>query len=39
MKVVNQLRINTKNSLKRYDVILLINGLPVCSSRVKDFGC
>ena len=28
-EVINQLRINTKNSFQRYDVILLINGLPV----------
>src|ERR1035441_1776755 len=28
-EVVNQLRINTDNSHQRYDVILLINGVPV----------
>ncbi|MCC7466816.1 MAG: hypothetical protein IT261_11125 [Saprospiraceae bacterium] len=28
-EVVNQLRINTLNSHHRYDVILLINGIPV----------
>lgn len=28
-KVINQLRINTNNSYHRYDVILLINGIPV----------
>ena len=28
-EVVNQLRINTDNSHHRYDVILLINGVPV----------
>ncbi|WP_419593127.1 type I restriction endonuclease, partial [Thiolapillus sp.] len=28
-EVVNQLRINTKSSFQRYDVILLLNGLPL----------
>ena len=28
-EVINQLRINTKNSNHRYDVIILINGVPV----------
>uniref|UniRef100_UPI00396CA21E type I restriction endonuclease n=1 Tax=Klebsiella variicola TaxID=244366 RepID=UPI00396CA21E len=28
-EVVNQLRINTENSHHRYDVMLLINGIPV----------
>jgi type I restriction enzyme, R subunit len=28
-EVVSQLRINTENSNQRYDIILLINGLPV----------
>ena len=28
-EVINQLRINTENSNHRYDIILLINGLPV----------
>jgi type I restriction enzyme R subunit len=28
-EVVNQLRINTKNSFHRYDVTLLLNGLPL----------
>ena len=34
-EVVNQLRINTKNSFQRYDVILLINGLPVVQVELK----
>ncbi len=28
-EVINQLRINTSNSHHRYDVILLINGIPI----------
>jgi type I restriction enzyme R subunit len=31
-EVVNQLRINTDNSHHRYDVLLLINGVPWCRS-------
>lgn len=34
-EVVHQLRINTKNSFQRYDVILLINGLPVVQVELK----
>ena len=34
-EVVNQLRINTQNSHHRYDVILLINGVPVAQIELK----
>lgn len=34
-EVVNQLRINTDNSNHRYDVILLINGVPVVQIELK----
>ena len=34
-EVVNQLRINTENSNHRYDVILLINGVPVVQIELK----
>lgn len=34
-EVVNQLRINTKNSFQRYDVILLVNGLPLVQIELK----
>jgi type I restriction enzyme R subunit len=34
-EVINQLRINTQNSHHRYDVILLINGLPVVQIELK----
>lgn len=34
-EVVNQLRINTDNSYHRYDVILLINGVPVVQVELK----
>ncbi len=34
-EVINQLRINTENSNHRYDVILLINGLPVAQIELK----
>ena len=34
-EVVNQLRINTENSHQRYDVILLINGIPVAQVELK----
>src|ERR1039457_6438943 len=37
-EVVNQLRINTDNSHHRYDVILLINGVPVVQIELKSFG-
>jgi type I restriction enzyme, R subunit len=34
-EVVNQLRINTSNSFQRYDVILLLNGIPVVQVELK----
>lgn len=34
-EVVNQLRINTRNSHHRYDVLLLINGLPLVQAELK----
>ena len=34
-EVVNQLRINTDNSFQRYDVILLINGIPMVQIELK----
>lgn len=34
-EVINQLRINTENSFQRYDVIILINGLPVVQIELK----
>ncbi|QCK16240.1 type I restriction endonuclease subunit R [Mangrovivirga cuniculi] len=34
-EVVSQLKINTENSNQRYDVILLINGLPVVQIELK----
>ena len=34
-EVINQLRINTSNSHQRYDVVLLINGLPVVQIELK----
>jgi len=34
-EVINQLRINTENSHQRYDVILLINGLPMVQIELK----
>jgi type I restriction enzyme R subunit len=37
-EVVNQLRINTDNSHHRYDVILLVNGLPVVQIELKTLG-
>lgn len=37
-EVVNQLRINTDNSHRRYDVILLINGVPVVQIELKSPG-
>ncbi|MDT8399568.1 MAG: type I restriction endonuclease subunit R [Pseudomonadales bacterium] len=37
-EVVNQLRINTDNSHHRYDVILLINGLPLVQIELKTLG-
>lgn len=35
-EVINQLSINTENSNHRYDVILLINGLPVVQIELKN---
>src|SRR5579864_8937751 len=37
-EVVNQLRINTDNSHQRYDVMLLINGVPVVQIELKSLG-
>ncbi|MGY3805365.1 type I restriction endonuclease subunit R [Pigmentibacter ruber] len=34
-EVIHQLRINTDNSYQRYDVILLINGIPVVQIELK----
>ena len=34
-EVISQLRINTENSHQRYDIILLINGLPVAQIELK----
>lgn len=34
-EIINQLRINTENSNHRYDVILLINGIPVVQIELK----
>lgn len=34
-EVINQLRINTRSSFHRYDVILLINGLPLVQIELK----
>jgi type I restriction enzyme, R subunit len=35
-EVINQLRINTQNSNHRYDVILLLNGLPLVQVELKN---
>ena len=37
-EVINQLRINTYNSHHRYDVILLINGVPIVQIELKTLG-
>ncbi len=37
-EIVNQLRINTDNSHHRYDVLLLINGVPVVQVELKTLG-
>src|SRR5881394_2082092 len=37
-EVVNQLRINTDNSHHRYDVVLLMNGVPVVQIEFKTLG-
>nr|WP_291885725.1 type I restriction endonuclease subunit R [Chryseobacterium sp.] len=34
-EVINQLRINTQNSNHRYDVIILINGIPIVQVELK----
>jgi len=35
-EVINQLRINTDNSFHRYDVVLLLNGVPVVQVELKQ---
>lgn len=35
-EVIHQLRMNTKNTQQRYDVILLINGLPLVQIELKN---
>lgn len=35
-EVINQLRINTENSYHRYDVMILINGIPVVQVELKS---
>jgi type I restriction enzyme R subunit len=37
-EVINQLRINTDHSHHRYDVILLLNGLPIVQIELKSLG-
>lgn len=37
-EVISQLRINTENSHQRYDIIILINGLPVVQIELKNSG-
>ena len=37
-EIVNQLRINTDNSFQRYDVMLLINGIPTVQLELKTLG-
>ena len=37
-EVINQLRINTDSSHHRYDVILLINGVPIVQIELKTLG-
>ena len=37
-EVVNQLKINTQNSNQRYDVVILINGLPLVQIELKNHG-
>lgn len=34
-EVIHQLRMNTRNSFQRYDVIILINGLPIVQVELK----
>jgi len=38
VEVINQPRINTDNSHHRYDVILLINGVPCVQIKLKTLG-
>lgn len=35
-EVINQLRINTENSYHRYDVLILMNGVPVVQIELKE---
>ena len=35
-EVINQLRMNTANSFHRYDVVLLLNGLPILQVELKQ---
>jgi type I restriction enzyme, R subunit len=35
-EVISQLRINTENSFQRYDIILLLNGLPMVQIELKN---
>ncbi len=35
-EVINQLRINTENSYRIYDVIILINGIPIVQVELKS---
>ena len=37
-EVINQLQINDKKSYHRYDVMLLINGLPIVQIELKSYG-
>lgn len=37
-EVISQLRINTENSHQRYDIIILINGLPIVQIELKNIG-
>jgi type I restriction enzyme R subunit len=37
-EVINQLRINTDNSHHRYDVVILINGVPTVQAELKTLG-
>jgi type I restriction enzyme R subunit len=37
-EIINQLHINTDNSNQRYDVIILINGLPLVQIELKTLG-
>lgn len=36
-EVCHQLRINTRNSFHKYDVVLLINGLPIVQIELKNY--